>query len=82
MKPELVKHYPVAIIGGGPIGSIFSKLLSSYGVSHALFEKRSNPTAHPQAHYINARSNEIIQSHFQTIYKNMIKELPSSNNWR
>jgi ribulose 1,5-bisphosphate synthetase/thiazole synthase len=34
------KHYPIAIIGGGPVGLLLSLLLSQYNVKHYLLEKR------------------------------------------
>jgi len=38
-------HFPVAIVGGGPVGLLLSLLLSQYNVKHILFEKRYNLTS-------------------------------------
>jgi 2-polyprenyl-6-methoxyphenol hydroxylase-like FAD-dependent oxidoreductase len=76
------KHFKVVVIGGGPVGSLLSKLLSQYGVQHCLIEKRFEPTKHPQAHYLNARSMEILKSHFPSIHSSIIESMPNSDNWR
>lgn len=39
-KNDTITHYPVAIVGGGPVGLLLSLLLSQYNVKHILFEKR------------------------------------------
>jgi 2-polyprenyl-6-methoxyphenol hydroxylase-like FAD-dependent oxidoreductase len=59
-----VIRVPVCIVGGGPTGQIASKLLTSYGVEHALVEPRVEPTSHPQAHFINARRYLLLPVSF------------------
>jgi 2-polyprenyl-6-methoxyphenol hydroxylase-like FAD-dependent oxidoreductase len=51
----------VAVIGAGPVGLTASLLLSQYGVSHIIIEERSEPTDHPQAHFIGTRSMEVFR---------------------
>ena len=41
-KKLLKNHYPVVIVGGGPVGMILSLLLSQYNIKHCLIEKRYN----------------------------------------
>ena len=53
--------HDVIIIGAGPVGLIASLLLSKYRISHLLAERRQEPTDHPQAHYINSRTMEILR---------------------
>ena len=55
-------HVPVVIVGGGPVGLTLSILLSKYGIDSQVIEKRSEPTTHPQAHFVNNRSREIFRS--------------------
>ena len=52
---------PVIIVGGGPVGLTLSILLSRLGVDSLLVERRSGPTTHPQAHFINNRTNEVFR---------------------
>ncbi len=75
-------HYPVAIIGGGPVGLLTSLLLSEYKVPHCLIERREQPTMHPQAHFIHSRSVEIFQAHLPRVYKQILSEKPDSRCWR
>lgn len=51
----------VVIIGAGPVGLIASLLLSQYHVPHVLVEKLPKPDNHPQAHFLNCRSMEILR---------------------
>ncbi|KAL9093258.1 MAG: hypothetical protein Q9165_003999 [Trypethelium subeluteriae] len=53
--------YPVAIIGGGPVGLSSSILLSLRGISHILFERHSDTSIHPKACGINQRTSEIFR---------------------
>jgi flavin-dependent dehydrogenase len=72
----------VAIVGGGPVGLILSQLLSQYNVNSIVVEKRVNPTPHPQAHFINARTMEIIHAHFPHLYDDIISHISNSEYWR
>ena len=75
-------HYPVAIVGGGPTGMLLSALLTQYGVKHALVEKRKDPCTHPQAHFINMRSMEILQGHLPDVFESVVNAAMNSDNWR
>ena len=72
----------VAVVGGGPVGLLLSSLLSQYGVHHCLVERRRVPTKHPQAHFINARSMELLQAHFPASFRAVIEQSPPSRTWR
>lgn len=75
-------YRPICIVGGGPVGSLLSLLLKKYDVPHFLVDKRASPTVHPQAHFMHARSNEIIQTHFPHVYSKMLQQMPNSQDWR
>ncbi len=75
-------HYPVAIVGGGPTGMLLSALLTQYGVKHALVERRKDPVAHPQAHFINMRSMEILQGQLPEVFQSVVNAAMDSDNWR
>lgn len=77
-----IKRYPVCILGGGPVGLLLSTQLSRYGVKHCVIERRVTPTKHPQAHFMNARTMEILQGHLPNAFKSVLHEMPSSENWR
>jgi 2-polyprenyl-6-methoxyphenol hydroxylase-like FAD-dependent oxidoreductase len=81
LKSTQSSIYPVAIIGGGPVGIFLSKLLSSYGVKHCVIEKRINPSNHPQAHYLNARTMEILQNHTPELYGSILEKSANAKNW-
>jgi len=59
--PGSSEIYPVAVIGGGPVGLCSSILLSLRGIPHALFERRASTAIHPKACGINQRTTEILR---------------------
>lgn len=53
--------HPVVVAGAGPVGLVASLLLCKYQVPHLLVEQLSEIDDHPQAHFINRRSMEILR---------------------
>ncbi|KAH7401034.1 FAD binding domain-containing protein [Phaeosphaeria sp. MPI-PUGE-AT-0046c] len=53
--------YPIAIIGGGPVGLTASILLSLHRIPHILFERHPSTSIHPKACGLNQRTTEIFQ---------------------
>ena len=60
-KLQIPDRNDVIIIGAGPVGLVASLLLSKYHVPHVLVEQLAKPDNHPQAHFINCRSMEILR---------------------
>ena len=58
---ELPESNEVIVVGAGPVGLVASLLLSKYHVPHMLVEQLVEPDNHPQAHFINCRSMEILR---------------------
>ena len=58
---KLPESNKVVVVGAGPAGLVASLLLSKYHVPHLLVEQLANPDDHPQAHFINCRSMEILR---------------------
>ncbi|KAL7426473.1 hypothetical protein ACHAXH_000353, partial [Discostella pseudostelligera] len=72
------------IIGGGPTGLLLSNLLSNYNIhSHLLFDKRpvEELVKHPQAHFINVRSMEILKSEVPHVYNGILSDMPNVRGW-
>ncbi|KIV95025.1 hypothetical protein PV10_02732 [Exophiala mesophila] len=55
--------FQVIIIGGGGCGLSMSSFLSNFGVDHALFDRKTNASALPKAHYLNQRTMETFRTH-------------------
>ena len=74
---------PVAIVGGGPTGLILSILLSQFNVPSSLFETRQEEEVllHPQAHYLNLRTMEILKHYIPSVYEKVIAEAPPVPHW-
>ncbi|KAL9113826.1 MAG: hypothetical protein Q9227_001960 [Pyrenula ochraceoflavens] len=53
--------YPVAIIGGGPVGLAISILLSLQQIPHVLFERHASTSIHPKSMGLNHRTVEIFR---------------------
>jgi 2,4-dichlorophenol 6-monooxygenase len=63
MMSEAVVEVPIVIVGGGGCGLNLSIFLSDFGIEHFLFEKHSDTSYLPKAHYINQRTMEIFRQH-------------------
>jgi 2-polyprenyl-6-methoxyphenol hydroxylase-like FAD-dependent oxidoreductase len=74
---------PVVIIGGGPTGLLLSILLSQYNIPSTLIERRTPKEIHlhPQAHYINLRSMEILKHYVPYVYQNVLQDMPPVEDW-
>jgi len=78
------KKTPVVIVGGGPTGIFLSILLSQYNIQSTLIEARSPrqiAKSHPQAHYINIRSMEILRHCTPRVYQNVLDAMPPVQHW-
>jgi putative polyketide hydroxylase len=53
---------PVLIIGSGPAGLTLAYKLACCGIKSVIIERRENQSAHPRAHYINTRTNELFHA--------------------
>ena len=78
----LLNKYDVIIVGGGPSGLLLSSLLAQMNVRTCVVEKRMSPTAHPQAHFIGARSMEILQMHLKDVYAGIVEQASPHKHWR
>ena len=56
-----VRHTPVLIVGGGPVGLTTSILLSRYGIHNTLAERHTSVFAHPRARLLSRRTMEIFR---------------------
>jgi len=57
---EQVRHYPVVIAGGGPVGMTLAKVLAQLGTRCLLVERNPTTTRHPKMDITNARSMELF----------------------
>jgi 2-polyprenyl-6-methoxyphenol hydroxylase-like FAD-dependent oxidoreductase len=77
-------HVPIAIVGGGPAGLFLSNLLSTYNTRSILLEARSAEQlfAHPQAHFLNTRTMEIMRHSLPDLYRKVCQAMPPVEEWR
>jgi 2-polyprenyl-6-methoxyphenol hydroxylase-like FAD-dependent oxidoreductase len=55
-----VKHVPVLIAGGGPVGMTLARTLARFGVRCMLVERNPATTRHPKMDITNGRSMELF----------------------
>ncbi|OLT18915.1 hypothetical protein BJF80_13780 [Serinicoccus sp. CUA-874] len=58
---QIRSHYPVVVVGGGPVGLASSLMLSRLGVEHLLLERHEGTSIHPKAVGLNQRTVEILR---------------------
>ena len=56
-----MKHVPVLIAGGGPVGMTVARTLASFGVRCLLVERNPATTRHPKMDITNGRSMELFR---------------------
>jgi 2-polyprenyl-6-methoxyphenol hydroxylase-like FAD-dependent oxidoreductase len=73
---------PISIIGGGPCGLLMSTLLSQYNVPSILIEGQSveERCKHPQAHFLNTRSMEILKQ-IPQVYSQLCDQMTPVHQW-
>lgn len=81
-KAQQQPTHPVAIVGAGPAGLVMSCLLSQFGVPSILLEKAAALPSHPQAHFINLRSMEIMRHAFGGLDGAVLERCPPRDEWR
>jgi hypothetical protein len=53
----------VLVVGGGPVGLAIGYMLENvFGVRTRIVERQTQPTTHPQAHFLNLRTMEVLQT--------------------
>ncbi|SHK02762.1 tetracenomycin A2 monooxygenase-dioxygenase [Pseudonocardia thermophila] len=52
---------PVLIVGGGPVGLALAVQLDRFGIDHVVVERQTEPTRHPKARGLTARSMETFR---------------------
>ena len=58
-----VETTDVLIVGGGACGLTLASFLHDAGVNPILVERNSGTSTFPKAHYLNARTMEILRNH-------------------
>jgi len=77
-----LRDVDVAIVGAGPCGLLLDLLLRCQGVSTALLERSSAPRAHPRAHYINARTCEVLKHAAPRVFAQLQAFAPAEVAWK
>ncbi|KDO25968.1 hypothetical protein SPRG_08621 [Saprolegnia parasitica CBS 223.65] len=74
---------PVLIAGGGPVGLTLGLLLEHvYKVPVDIIDRQLSPTHHPQAHFMNLRSMEILRTHLPVLHDRVLDHAAPPHQWR
>jgi 2-polyprenyl-6-methoxyphenol hydroxylase-like FAD-dependent oxidoreductase len=78
------RETPIVIVGGGPTGLCLSNLLSIYKTPHVLLEALSPEERfrHPQAHFLNTRTMEILRHCMPNVYNETRQAMPPVSDWQ
>ncbi len=79
-SPIALTH-DVIVVGAGPVGLVASLLLSKYQVPHLLVEQLTEPDNHPQAHFINSRTLEVLRE-LDGLDQTVLAQSAPPDHWR
>ncbi|GLE02019.1 hypothetical protein PINS_up010857 [Pythium insidiosum] len=73
----------VLVVGGGPVGLTAAYLLEQrYGVKTRIVERQAQPTTHPQAHFLNLRTMEVLHATMPTFHDRLLAQAAPCDKWR
>jgi 2-polyprenyl-6-methoxyphenol hydroxylase-like FAD-dependent oxidoreductase len=75
-----MRHVPVLIAGGGPVGMTLARVLASFGVKCMLVERQASTTRHPKMDITNGRSMELFRR-LGLVDKLRAVAVPEANNF-
>ncbi|KAG6574692.1 Polyketide hydroxylase [Phytophthora cinnamomi] len=73
----------VLVVGGGPVGLATAFMLEKlYNVPTRVVERQRSPTSHPQAHFINLRTMEVLYAAMPEFHDRLLAQAAPSVLWR
>ncbi|TYZ62433.1 hypothetical protein PybrP1_008675 [[Pythium] brassicae (nom. inval.)] len=73
----------VLVVGGGPVGLATGYLLDRvFGVPTRVVERQEQPTTHPQAHFLNLRTMEVLLAAAPAFHDRLLASAAPSDLWR
>lgn len=73
----------VLVVGGGPVGLATAFMLEKiYNVPTRVVERQLKPTSHPQAHFINLRTMEVLYATMPEFHDRLLAQAAPSVLWR
>lgn len=70
----------VLVVGGGPVGMAAGFLLEKlYGVPTRVVERQARPTTHPQAHFLNLRTMEVLYATMPAFHDRLLEHAAPSH---
>jgi 2-polyprenyl-6-methoxyphenol hydroxylase-like FAD-dependent oxidoreductase len=69
----------VLVVGGGPVGLATAFMLEKlYNVPTRVVERQKSPTSHPQAHFVNLRTMEVLYAAMPEFHDRLLAQAAPS----
>ncbi|CAI5725463.1 unnamed protein product [Hyaloperonospora brassicae] len=73
----------VLVVGGGPVGLATAYMLEKlYDIPTRVVERQRRPTSHPQAHFLNLRTMEVLYATMPAFHDRLLAHAAPSELWR
>lgn len=70
----------VLVVGAGPVGMALGFMLDKvYDIPTRIVERQATPTTHPQAHFLNTRTMEVLHTTLPGFHDRLLQNAASSS---
>lgn len=68
------------VVGAGPVGMALGYMLDKvYDIPTRIVERQATPTMHPQAHFLNTRTMEVLHAAMPGFHDQLLRDAAPSS---